>query len=106
MPGRPFYVTEESGHTTCAADVEPDGSLQNFRLFANRGGENVASDAAGNVYIADGEIYVYDRNGQWIDTIRVPERPVQMVFGGADGKTMFIAARSSLYALRMRYAGP
>lgn len=81
-PGQPFYVTEESGNTTWAADVQPDGSLQNFRLFANCGGENVASDASGNVYIAAGQICVYDRAGKQIDTIEVPERPVQILFGG------------------------
>jgi hypothetical protein len=104
-PGGPFYVTEESGDTTWAADVQADGSLQNFRLFANRGGEYVTSDTAGNVYIAAGQIYVYDRAGKWIDTIDVPERPVQIIFGGEDRRTMFIAARSSLYAVRMKQAG-
>ncbi|HWD94523.1 MAG TPA: glycosyl hydrolase family 28-related protein [Verrucomicrobiae bacterium] len=104
-PGRPFYITEESGDTTWAADVQPDGSLQNFHLFANCGGENVASDANGNVYIAAGQIYVYDRTGKQIDTIDVPERPVQILFGGADRKTMYIAARSSLYAVPMRQPG-
>jgi sugar lactone lactonase YvrE len=104
-PGRPFYITEESGDTTWAADVQPDGSLQKFRLFANCGGENVASDANGNVYIAAGQICVYDRTGKQIDTIDVPERPVQILFGGADRKTMYIAARSSLYALPMRQPG-
>jgi sugar lactone lactonase YvrE len=101
-PGRPFYVTEESGNTTLAADVQADGSLQNFRLFANCGGENVAADANGNVYIAAGQIYVYDRAGKQIDTIEVPERPVQILFGGPNHQTMFIAARSSLYAVPMR----
>lgn len=105
LAGQTFYVTDESGNTTWAATVQLDGSLRNFRLFANRGGEGVVSDAEGNVYIAAGQIYVYDRAGKWIDTIEVPERPVQMVFGGPDGKTMFMAARSSLYAVRMRYAG-
>lgn len=101
-PGRTFYVADESGNTTWAAEVQSDGSLAHFRLFANRGGEGVVSDAQGNVYIAAGQIYVYDRSGKSIGTIEVPERPVQMVFGGADGKTMFIAARSSLYAVRMK----
>ena len=101
-PGQPFYITEESGNTTWVADVQPNGSLQNFRLFANCGGENVASDANGNVYIAAGQICVYDRTGKQIDTIEVPERPVQILFGGPDHKTMYIAARSSLYSVQVR----
>jgi sugar lactone lactonase YvrE len=104
-PGQPFYVTTESELRTWAADVKPDGSLQNFRLFAERGGEGVAVDSSDHVYIAAGQIYVYDPAGKPMDTIEVPERPLQLVFGGADHKTLFIAARSSLYSVRMKYPG-
>jgi hypothetical protein len=105
VPGEPFYVTDESELRTWKADVNPDGSLKNFRLFAEQGGESVTADSRGNVYIAAGQIYVYDPAGKLIDTIEVPERPVQLMFGGADHKTLFIAARSSLYAVRMKYPG-
>jgi sugar lactone lactonase YvrE len=104
-PGQPFYVTDESALRTWAADVQADGSLGHFRLFAEEGGESVTADARGNVYIAAGQIYVYDPAGKMIDTIEIPERPVQLVFGGADRRTLFIAARASLYAVTMRNAG-
>jgi sugar lactone lactonase YvrE len=105
VPGKLFYITDESGLRTWAADVNPDGSLKNFRLFAEQGGESVTVDSRGNVYIAAGQIHVYDPAGKLIDTIEVPERPVQLVFGGADHKTLFIAARTSLYSVRMKYSG-
>jgi sugar lactone lactonase YvrE len=95
-------VTDESELRTWKTDVNPDGSLGNFQLFAERGGEYVTSDRRGNVYIAAGQIYVYDPEGRPLDTIEVPERPIQMAFGGADGGTLFIAARTSLYAVRIR----
>ena len=104
-PGEPFYVTDESAVRTWKADVNPDGSLTNFQLFAELGGEGVTADSRGNVYIAAGQIYVYDPAGKLIDTIEVPERPTQLLFGGADSKTLFIAARSSLYSVRMKYPG-
>ncbi len=62
-------------------------------------------DARGNVYIAAGQVYVYDPQGRQIDTIEVPERPIQLAFGGRDGRTLFIAARTSLYAVRTTNAG-
>ncbi|HEX4349402.1 MAG TPA: SMP-30/gluconolactonase/LRE family protein, partial [Verrucomicrobiae bacterium] len=93
-PGRPFYVTDESMLRTWAADVGADGNLHNFRLFAETGGESVTSDKQGNVYIAAGQIYIYDPAGKLVDTIEVPERPIQLVFGGADHKTLFICART------------
>ena len=105
VPGKPFYVTDESELRTWAADVSPDGSLKNFRLFAEQGGEGVTVDSQGNVYIAAGQIQVYDPAGKLIDAIEVPERPVQLVFGDADHKTLFIAARTSLYSVRMKHSG-
>jgi hypothetical protein len=104
-PGKPFFVTDESALRTWKADVNADGSLTNFQLFAEQGGEGAATDARGNVYIAAGQIYVYDPAGKLIDTIKVPERPTQLLFGGADHKTLFIPARSSLYSVQMKYPG-
>ncbi len=105
VPGKPFYITDESALRTWAADVNADGSLHDFRLFVEQGGESVTTDAHGNVYLAAGQIYVYDPAGKLMDTIEVPERPLQLVFGGADFKTLFIAARTSLYSVRTRYVG-
>jgi len=105
VPGRPFYVTDESNLRTWKADVDGDGGLGNFQLFAENGGESVATDSQGNVYLSAGEIYVYDKSGNLIDTIETPRRPIQILFGGDDGRTLFITARDSLYALRMKFAG-
>lgn len=93
-PGQPFYVTEESGMRTYAADVAADGTLSNARLFAEQGGEGVALGPDGNVYIAAGQVYVYSPAGKLIDTIRVPERPIQVLFSG---RTLYVCARTGLY---------
>jgi sugar lactone lactonase YvrE/polygalacturonase len=105
MPGKTAYITSEAEIATWQATVGPDGGLTGLKLFANQGGEGVAVDENGNVYIAAGNIWVYDPAGRLIDTIEVPERPTQLVFGGKDRKTLFIPARSSLYAVRTRFAG-
>jgi sugar lactone lactonase YvrE len=101
-PGKPFYVTDESELRTWKAEVNPDGSLTNIQLYAEQGGESVATDSHGNVYIAAGQIYVYNPEGGLIDTIEVPERPIQLVFGDADHRTLFVTARTSLYSLHIR----
>jgi sugar lactone lactonase YvrE len=82
--------------------VNADGSLGNLQLFANRGGESVAADGKGNVYVANGQIFVYDRGGRQIGRIDVPERPIDIVFGGADRRTLFILAHHALFAVRVR----
>lgn len=105
VPGKPYYLTDESELRTYSASVAPDGAISDVKLFAEQGGEGTAVDTQGNVYIAAGEIYVYAPSGKLIDTIQVPERPLQLVFGGKDGQTLFIPARTSLYAVRTRFKG-
>jgi len=50
-------------------------------------------------------VFVYNSAGKPIDTILVPERPLDLVFGGKDRHTLFILTQSSLYAVRMQFGG-
>lgn len=101
-PGKPFYISDESYQKTYSGEVGPDGTLKNLKLFAENGGESITQDASGNVYIAAGQVYIYNPQGELIDTIKVPERPIDLVFGGKDGKTLFILARTSLYSVQVK----
>jgi sugar lactone lactonase YvrE len=103
--GQPYYVSDESGEKTYVGSVGVDGAISNLKLFAERGGESVTIDDKGNVYIAAGQVFVYNPSGDLIDTIEIPERPSQLLFGGSDGKTLFVLARSSLYAVQTIYKG-
>ena len=105
VPGYPFYVTNELEFKTWSFEVGSDGTLSNPKLFAQEGGEGVTVDNQGNVYVAAGQIHVFDPSGKHIETINVPRRPTSLVFGGKDGKILFITARSSLYSVRTRFAG-
>jgi sugar lactone lactonase YvrE len=103
--GQPFYVTDEEEQKTYRASLTDDGTLTNLELFVERGGESVTQDAAGNVYIAAGQIYVYDPSAKFLGTIDVPERPSQLLFGGANRDELFILARTSLYVMKIRLQG-
>jgi sugar lactone lactonase YvrE len=102
--GRPFYVTNEAELKTWAFTVGPDGTLSDPKLFVEEGGEAVTVDDQGNVYLAAGQILVFDPSGKRIDTIEVLQRPTCLVFGGRDRKTLFITARSSLYSVKIETA--
>jgi len=102
VPGGHVYVSSESEDVTYRGLVGPDGTLTDLQPFAQRGGESVAVDAKGNVYVANGQIFVYDRAGKQIARIDVPERPIDIVFGGADGNTLFILAHHALFSARIR----
>ena len=101
-PGQPFYVTSEEEEKTYAFHVAADGTLSDPRLFAERGGEGVATDRAGNVYIADGQIFVYRRDGTEIGVMDIPERPTSLVVGQTGSRdTLYVLARTSLYAVAL-----
>jgi hypothetical protein len=104
-PGRRVYVCSSSEDRTYSALVNPDGALSDLKVFAERGGESVAEDGAGNVYVANGQIFVYDSSGKQIALIAVPERPLQILFGGADRRTLFILAHHALFAVKVKNAG-
>jgi sugar lactone lactonase YvrE len=61
----------------------------------------VVSDSAGNIYIASGQVYVYDREGRPSGVLEIPERPSSLAIGGNSLDTLFIGARSSLYAIQI-----
>lgn len=101
-PGQRVYVSSESEDITYSGVVQADETLADLKPFAQRGGESVVEDGRGNVYVANGEIFVYSPAGKQIAEIDVPERPLQLVFGGTDGKTLFILAHHALFAARVR----
>ncbi len=105
VPGKPFYISDESEEKTWCVTVREDGSISAPVLFAEQGGEGAAVDAKGNVYLAAGQIYVYSPEGRLIDTIKTPDRPLQLLFGGTDGKTLYILTHTALYSVRTRNNG-
>jgi gluconolactonase len=103
--GKTLYVADNGGHKTFVYKVNDDGTLSNKKLFAPEGSDGMTIDNEGNVYLTAGVVAVYDKAGQKIEEIKVPESPANLTFGGKDGKTLFITARTSFYAVRMRVAG-
>ncbi|MDV6333059.1 glycosyl hydrolase family 28-related protein [Asticcacaulis sp. 201] len=97
--GERVFVSNGSEAKVYSAVVGEGGSLTHLTPLTHRGGESVAVDRSGNLYVANGQIFVYGPDGQETGRIDVPERPLQLVFGGVNGTTLFILTHHSLYAV-------
>jgi len=88
----------DRGHVVGGGDVFatcPEGVFDGFRL-----------DAAGRIW-ASGEqgVHCYGPDGTLLGTIRLPEVCANVVFGGADRRTLFMTANTSLYSIRTKAVG-
>jgi hypothetical protein len=100
-PGKPFYATNEAEQRTYRGVLQADGSLAQISPFVEQGGESLAQDVAGNVYLAAGQVFVYSQAGKLLSRIDVPERPHDILFGGQDGRTLYMLSDHSLYSVRI-----
>jgi hypothetical protein len=73
--------------------------------FISRSGTSVVSDFAGNIYVAGAQLFIYSPKGTLLGTLEIPERPSSLTFGGADHRTLYIGARTSLYEIRTATRG-
>ena len=91
-------------------DVKPDGTLTGGTVFAKVGPggapDGMKVDNSGNLLsTGPGGIWIFDPTGKHIDTIPTPETPANCGWGDADGKTLYITARTSLYKVRLPVGG-
>lgn len=101
-------------------DLAPDGSVSGGIVFADltsRPGEEALDglevDELGNVYVSGpGGISIFAADGVHLGTIVCPELPANMAWGGNsrdasgdDGSSLYLAARTSIYRLRLKVRG-
>lgn len=70
------------------------------------GGDGLTIDTRGNLYITSAlGIQVFDPKGSLLGIIEFPEQPANVTFGGPGMKTLYVTARTSLYAVEMESTG-
>ena len=102
-----LYVADtELGHIR-AFDVNADGSITNSRIFLHvERPDGFRVDLAGSLYISAMKfVEVFDRTGQKLGEITLPERPANVAFGDPDRQTLYICARTGLYRARVNVPG-
>jgi gluconolactonase len=90
-------------------DVQSDGTLANGKIFCkiDKGGpDGIRCDADGRIWSSAGDgVHIFAPDGHLIGKILVPEAPANLCFGGKDGQTLFITARTSLYSIPVSVKG-
>lgn len=103
-----LYVGDSEAHVVNVLDVASDGSLSNRRLFTATANtpDGIAVDTNWNVFVATSagvEVYAYDGT-RW-GVITVPMQPSNVAFGGTDGRTLLITARTAVYRVTLANPG-
>jgi hypothetical protein len=96
--GERIYIANGSENRTYSGLLGAGGAVTDLKPFAPRGGESVAAGPDGRVYVANGQVFVYAADGRELGRIDVPERPLQLLFGGPDGRTLFILTHHAVYS--------
>jgi gluconolactonase len=103
-----LYVTDSEDDYLRHYTVASDGTVSGGQKLADTANtpDGMAVDVAGHLYVATAAgIEVYKSDGMLHGTIGVPEQPSNCTFGGADKKTLYITARTSLYGVELNLPG-
>jgi gluconolactonase len=93
--------------------VQPDGKLTDGKLLFDASSDRRAGspdgmkvDQKGNIYSAGpGGVWIFSPDGKHLGTLDIPERVGNVAWGGADHKTLYVAASSSIYRISLLVPG-
>jgi gluconolactonase len=104
--GTTLYVADIKDKKTYSYQIQKDGSLTDRTLFCEMGSDGMTIDNQGNVYLTGKGVHVFNKNGEKIEEIEIPENwTANICFGGEDMKTLFITASKGIYGLAMNVHG-
>jgi gluconolactonase len=105
--GETLYVADHAAKKIMAYDVTAPGQLENPRPFSGMGPDlgggcdGMTVDSSGRIYTTgDQGVYIFNPDGTQAGLVPTPERPSNCTFA-ADGRTLYITARTSLYRITL-----
>jgi gluconolactonase len=109
---RQLFVNDTRRGHIRVFDVLANGTLRGGSVWATPGStgegapDGMKIDQWGNLYCTGpGGIHVFDGEAVYLGMIRMPERVANFAWGDADGRTLYITASTSVYAIRTNVAG-
>lgn len=110
-----LYVVPSMEEEMWAYPVKSPGVLGEGRVLCKvkqpdgktgTGGDGLTIDTNGNLYITTAlGLQVFAPDGKALGIIAIPEHPANVAFGGKGRHTLFVTARTSLYAVRTEATG-
>ena len=108
-----LYVNSSADRKIFRFDVQPDDTVTGGRLLVDMSAEKepgvpdgMKVDEKGNLYsTGPGGIWVMSPQGTHLGTLVFPEQPANLAFGDADGRMLYVTARSGLYRVRLKIPG-
>ena len=108
-----LYVNDSFAKTYWRFEVRPDGSVANGKIFFDMSTskdegvpDGMKLDQKGNIYgVGPGGVWILSPEGKHLGTIKAAEDPANLAWGDADGKTLYLTARTGLYRLKLNIAG-
>ncbi|MEQ1902787.1 MAG: SMP-30/gluconolactonase/LRE family protein [Pirellulaceae bacterium] len=94
-------------------EIDSQGNTANGKVFfdmTSATGEDaidgIKVDARGNLFVSGpGGLWVLSSEGRHLGTIRPPEHPHNLAFGGDDGRTLFMTCQTGVYRIRTKVPG-
>ncbi len=111
--GRFLYVDDTERKNIWRYRFSEDGTVSDGVVF---GDERVAGskgvpdgmkvDTKGNLYVVGpGGIWVWSAAGEHLGTLKVPQQPANLAWGGTGNGTLFITAGSAVYRIETKAVG-
>lgn len=107
--GKTLYVADTILETIIAFDLQPDGSVQNGRVWATyqgtgpdgSGGDGLAVDAEGRLFAASiNGVQVFSPRGEYLGTLTLPRQPQNLAFGGQGRSWLYVVGRGGAYRVK------
>lgn len=104
--GKMIYIADIGDKKTYSFNILENGDLSNKTLFTELGSDGMTIDNQGNVYLTGNGVTVFNKKGEEILQIPVPQKwTANVTFGGPDQSILFVTAMNSVYTLEMNVHG-
>ena len=108
-----LYANGSAGKYVRRYAVQPDDTLTDSQMFFDMSADKTPGisdgmkvDTQGNVWESGpGGIWIFSPDAKHLGTIPSPELVANLCFGDPDSKTLYVAARTSIYKVRVNVPG-